>query len=537
MSGSVLDQLRRARSGEVMDAVVAAVEVVTVGSYARISDAYEDAQTGVTEDGVKRQLAKNALIAEARSWTLAGKEYVDNHVSAFKSVRRDSFEELLDDLEAGVIDGIVCYNLDRFCRRVDDLERAIRIYDEAKKAGRQLHFATAEGDLNLASDDGLTMARVMVAFANKSSRDTARRVALKHQEIRDSGRQVGGSRPFGWDWTREVIVGVDGLPREGRRESVLNETEADAIRQAAAGLIDGSLTWNGVVRLWNDALGLPTPTGRQWKPQTVKQVMRNPRLAGWLVHKGKIAMHSKTGQLIRSTAEAILSDDEYEALLVATQSDRTRYIEASGRHKYLLSGIVRCAECGAKMSGNRRDDRLFYYQCKRDGRASNGLNACGKVACSGVALDELVVSVVLPRVIEETGGVTSDVERPHAARLLELETEKDRLLSEYRQKRAPSEAVFPRVMEIERETEGLRHEQAQWARQQQSLARSEAVTSREDWDALALEERRTHVARHVEVVWIKPPLRNTGRYFDPARAELGWRTTDGPVVPLAAAGR
>jgi site-specific DNA recombinase len=146
--------------------------VLRVGAYERISDDKEEEARGVA-----RQAADNEAQAKLRGWKVA-EHYQDNDFSAFKeNVTRPAFERLLADLESGVLDGVVVYNQDRFVRQPSDLEWAIRVYDRAKAAGRQLVFATVSGDLDLGSDDGITMARVMVAFANKASRDTARRVA------------------------------------------------------------------------------------------------------------------------------------------------------------------------------------------------------------------------------------------------------------------------------------------------------------------------------------------------------------------------
>lgn len=533
MAPSVLDQLQQYRSGEARQETPAPSSALpVVGSYARISDAYESRETGVTEGGVKRQLQANKHIVQARQWQLAERLYVDNNVSAFKSnVVRDAFEDLLDDLEAGVIDGIVCYNLDRFARQVSDLERAIRIYDEARKQGRELVFATAEGDLNLASDDGLTMARVMVAFANKASRDTARRVSLKHQEMRDEGRAIGGARPFGWDWQRDRATGIDGTVIEGPRYHVLNVREAAAIREAATGLTDGSMTWRDVVRAWNEA-GLLTPRGGAWQPQTVKQVMRNPRLAGWLVHKGKIAVHSRTGRLIRANAPAILTDEEFEALLVATDGRRGT-TQASGRRRYLLAGVVRCAECGARMAGSKAG-RYYYYNCRLgNGVARDGGNPCGHVSISGLGLDALITELVLPRVIEETAGLTASTERPHQEELLALQTEKEGLLTAYRDHKATSEIVFPEVTRIEARIEELRYLQAEWSREQKVLARGISVTE-ETWNSLDVEEQRTHIARHIEAVYVKAATRRGNRFDHERVLPPVWRKRVSPVeLPVA----
>lgn len=174
---------------------------------------------------------------ERQTWQIKS-HYVDNDISAFKDVVRPEFERLLADLEDGVIDGIVVYDLDRLARRPRDLERVIDVYDAALKAGRRLVFRTVHDAIDLSSPDGITLARVMVAFANKASRDTARRVADKHHATALTGRPVSGTRPFGWDWVRAQVTLADGrvLPEvtePGRKgNQAINEFEANVIRRA-----------------------------------------------------------------------------------------------------------------------------------------------------------------------------------------------------------------------------------------------------------------------------------------------------------------
>lgn len=526
----VLTQLRERRNGLHLVPTAADAESVApvVGPYARISDAYEDAETGVTEGGVQRQMKVNRLLTEARGWTLADREYIDNNVSAFKKqVIRDAFNDLLEDLAAGVIDGIVCYNLDRLARRVDDLERLIAIYDDGRRAGRQMYFATNEGSIDLSSDDGITLARVMVAFANKASRDTARRVALKHQEMRDEGRKVGGGRPFGWNWEND----------KGEREYSLHPEESEALKWAAAGLIDGTQNYRKIIAEWAER-GLTTPRGRSWTPIAVKGVLSSPRMAGWLVHKDKIAVHSTTGELIRSSAPPILSDDDFEALLSVMARKRDGgSSDASNRKRYLLSGIVRCAECGAKMVGNRRTDKHFYYACRSgSNRANTGADACGKVTASGWEVDRMVEELLVPIIVAETASVHTDSAKPFQRELLELQDERDALLLAYREKRAPSDAALPRLAEIDRESGEMRSQQAEWLRTQRVLSRSQGVT-KETWPHLSLEEKRGHVLDFIEAIYISAATRR-GNTFDRSRVSPPvWRKQGGGAEPIGAVPR
>jgi DNA invertase Pin-like site-specific DNA recombinase len=187
-------------------AALCAARALTLGAYERISDDQEDENTGDRGAGVSRQREALQLLCQMLSssgpstWTIH-RNYSDNDVSAFKDVVRPEFELLLRDLMNGVVEGIVVYDLDRLARRPTDLERVIDLFDAAAKSGRRLWFATVHDKIDLSSPDGLTLARVMVAFANKSSRDTARRVASKHRATALTGRPIGGTRPFGWNWT------------------------------------------------------------------------------------------------------------------------------------------------------------------------------------------------------------------------------------------------------------------------------------------------------------------------------------------------
>lgn len=111
------------------------------------------------------------------------------------------FQAVLDDLKLGLVDGIVVYDLDRFARQPVDLERAIRLFDD--RPG--LVFATVQSDIDLSTSDGWTMAWVMVAFANKSSMDTSRRIGDKHQELAQAGIPPGGWRQFGYKPDRRTL--------------------------------------------------------------------------------------------------------------------------------------------------------------------------------------------------------------------------------------------------------------------------------------------------------------------------------------------
>jgi site-specific DNA recombinase len=105
--------------------------------------------------GVARQEQDARTVTHLRGWDVQ-QVYVDNDVSAFNTkVFRHEFERMLEDLSIGAVDGCVVHDLDRFARQPADLERAIKIFDNRDG----MAFATVQGDIDLSSPDGRTMAR------------------------------------------------------------------------------------------------------------------------------------------------------------------------------------------------------------------------------------------------------------------------------------------------------------------------------------------------------------------------------------------
>ena len=155
--------------------------------YVRISDDPEG-----TERGVDRQEADCRAYAAAHGWEVA-QVYRENDTSAFKQrtitlptgervrrVVRPEFRAMLKHLSEQRAGVMIAYDLDRAVRDPRDLEDLIDA-----KVLNGLSVRSVTGSLRLDTDSDVAMARVLVAMANKSSADTARRVAraAKQQAI------------------------------------------------------------------------------------------------------------------------------------------------------------------------------------------------------------------------------------------------------------------------------------------------------------------------------------------------------------------
>lgn len=459
--------------------------------YARISD--DDGRAL----GVQRQEDDCRSLARLRGLDV-GPVYVDNNVSAFKrGVIRPRFEQMLTDLEARRVGGILVYDLDRLARKPADLERLIDIYDEHPS----LKFGTVTGDIDLSSPDGRTMARVMVAFANKSSQDTGRRVARKHLELAQRGVPVGGTRPFGWEDDK----------------ATLHPAEAAAIRTAVDDLLEGRTDFSKVARRWTEQ-GFETTKGNPWQRRTARLVLLSPRVAGFRLHQGEV-VRDAAGERVVGLWEPIITPDEHDRLIAiygkpnlgTGRNGRSGQPYRPGGRKYLLSGLARCGECGAKMTGNKQPVG-HIYRCPPPTHGG-----CGKVGISGHKTDEMV-SLAVRIYLEKV--TTSEASQWPGADALAMKTgQVAELMAEYKAGNLSGSIVFPQVQALEAEIRDLRGEQAAWDREhRQPIERGMG----DAWDTLTVEAQRGIVDSAVAAIVIDRAAKKGGA-FDAGRIHISWR--------------
>ncbi|MFE1198623.1 recombinase family protein [Streptomyces olivaceoviridis] len=472
-----------------------------MGIYTRISrDDEGDAL------GVARQQQDCERLADLRSWQ-AVKAYEDNDVSAFKrNVVRDEFELMLKDLRAGLIDGIVAYDLDRLARQPRDLERLIEIYDERPR----LEFATVTNDVNIGTPDGRTMARVMVAFANKSSHDASRRITRKHLQLAQQGKDSGGPAPYGW--------------RKDDRTKVDPEA-AKAIREAQREILAGVRIGTIRTRWQEQGLGNPREGTKRMAHHHVEHILTNPRLVGYRTYHGEI-LHGDDGRPVMGEWEPINTLEEWEAVCAAIAERKQKYPGKSLARKYLLSGIARCGLCKTKIRGqiNQRwkpgsNAARFTYQCS----VVNG--GCGKVGRTGEPVDRLIAQLVLEeqRARATVTDVPVDQRWPKEAELEQVNQDIAQLIEAERTKQITVATLLQLLPAKERARDELKLERARFYKEQkQAEAKGETANlSLDEFFGLPIERQQEIVLHSLSAVIIHPAGRGR-RKFDPSLIEPVW---------------
>lgn len=498
--------------------------------YLRLSD-FRDDDEGF--EGRERKLRKEA---SRLGWTVRrvvvendltpGKNGRARPASAFKRKRvpdprrpgewimrviRPGFQSVVDDLKAGRAGAMLAEDLDRACRDPRDLEDLIDAVEQTGASARSL-----SGSLTLTdggTDAEISMARVMVTMANKSSRDTARRVAASRKTRAENGCFGGGRRGYGLQPDPEA-------PKGGKTLLIVPE-EARVLQAAADDILDRGITLRAVARDLRER-GVLTVTGVPWTAAVLRDALLKPAIAGKVAHAplGKDRRRDLSRMTLHDASwPAILEPDRWEALRDKL-TDPGRRTSPGNEPRWLVSLIALCGICDdgttVHVGGGKRGPD---YICS--GPISHMRRSAGKV-------EEVVSAAVVARLSQpdvagllrppDRAGVDTSKLRAEARRLREQKQSQVRLHAagdlDDDQLAEGSRFIRGRLAAIEAELAT--------ATEPDRLAEFRGdVDAQAVWDSLPLARQRAIVDVLMVVTLDKPTLR--GPVFDVESVRIEWR--------------
>lgn len=283
----------------------------------------------------ERQAEACRKLADMRGWEVVGVE-ADISISAYSGKDRPAWGRVLAMVERGSVDVVIAWHVDRMTRSMLELESLILLSE-----GHGVGVATATGDMDLTTDVGRMVARILAAVARAEvERKSARQRLANAQRALEGSAHSGGVRPFGY---------------RNDRVTVLTE-EADAIREGASMVLAG-MSIRSVARKW-DASDLrsarASEDGSAWSPQGVRGVLMNPRYAGVRMYQGK--------EVGEGAWEAIIDRDTHLRLraLLNSPTRAMGRIKRGRKPSTLLSGIATCIRCHKPVRGSSVRERKTY---------------------------------------------------------------------------------------------------------------------------------------------------------------------------------
>lgn len=431
---------------------------------------------------IKRQLSDVGKLIELRGGTPT-EPYVDDGFSAYNpTVVRDEFERWLKDFIENRNDGIAAYDLDRIVRQPKDLERIIQAYDDAAKKYRPTIFWLIQGSIDLSTSDGRTMARVLVAFANKSSMDTARRLSSFYLHEAKQGNIYNNHAPMGRN-----------------KDDSINKTEAELLNWMAAEVIAGVPPTRVATQLREQ--GLVTKRGGRYTGHAVRRYLLDPGIAGIAVYDGKPLLDDD-GNYIMRKGGPIISVDDWEQIHEALSS--------RGFSKYpsksLLGGIARCERCGYGMVRQLRAKGRYSYSCR-----SKDSGGCASVSINGNRLDVLITELMVELLQNEE--VESKQTPPGFNRLTEIAQQRKEVMELYTAKQISLSDMVTLIDKLDQERRTLQSQIGHFKRKQRPT-----VSIAEEFPNLPVLKQRAAIKTFIKAIVVAPSGR-TG-FFDPSRISI-----------------
>lgn len=421
----------------------------------------------------------------------------------------------LDLLARGEHDGFIPLDLDRAFRDPRDLEDLIDIAEEYR-----VPVESVTGSLKLNSDAEITMARVLVAMANKSSRDTARRVSAARERQARDGEYGGGRRPFGFDDDGVTIRDDEAKIIKDCSVRIVQAAEADEESELSITL--RSLA--GELR----AKKVPTVTGAKWSAETLRDILLRPRNAGLMVFQGE--------EIGEAPWKPIVPVETFRAVQ-RILTDPNRRTGPGSAPKYLGTTLFKCGICtdpdftnpvGVEVTLGGRAPR---YKCKNEAHLTRNV----------VHTDRLVVATVLARLSREDAAELLTPARP------EIDTEGLRAEAAAIRKNLNEMAADQILGRVTKEQLYAATEIGKTRLDEIASILNTAVVDSplkdligvEDieaaWEALALAHQRLIVDTLVTVRIL--PVGQHGRGFDPASIEIRFKKQLHTELPPARAKR
>lgn len=292
----------------------------------------------------------------AEGWTLVPDYYDDGGVSG-GTLERPALKRLLADIEAGKIDVVVVYKIDRLSRALMDFARLVEVFER-----NSVTFVSVTQSFNTTTSMGRLTLNILLSFAQFEREVIGERIRDKVAASRKKGIWMGGWTPLGYDVKD--------------RKLVINETEAALVRSIFKRFVKGRSGTNLVRELAKE--NARNKYGKLIDKSSLYKLLNNRVYLGDAVHKGT----SYLGE-----HKPIVDQELWDAVReVLKESPNKRAGRTRARTPALLKGLI-FGPAGLAMTPthSRKNGRLYrYYVSTSILKSGAGACAIGRIPASAI---------------------------------------------------------------------------------------------------------------------------------------------------------
>jgi site-specific DNA recombinase len=337
-----------------------------------------------TEEGLDQEF--NSLDAQRESaeayvksqghegWICLPERYDDGGFTG-GNMDRPALRRLVADIEAGKIDCVVTYKVDRLSRSLLDFARMIDLFDR-----KQVSFVSITQQFSTTHSMGRLTLNILLSFAQFEREIIGERTRDKIAAARRKGKWSGGMPVLGYDLDPD------------RAKLLVNEVEAEQVREIfrmyaeVGGLVETvqELDRRGLVtKRWRTRKGKERG-GNPFDKSSLRSLLRN------VVYLGKVRHKEET---FKGEHAAIIPTPLWRSVQARLKTNRSfPDSKLQVKEESPLKGLLRCAACKCAMtpahSLRRSVNRYRYYVCTQ--AQKRGWKTCPTKAIPALRLEGLV---------------------------------------------------------------------------------------------------------------------------------------------------
>ena len=328
----------------------------------------------------QRESAEAFIKSQAHEgWVCLPQRYDDGGFTG-GNMERPGVQKLMSDIEAGKVDCVVVYKVDRLSRSLLDFARIMDTFDS-----QNVSFVSVTQQFNTTHSMGRLTLNILLSFAQFEREIIGERIRDKIAAQRRKGKWSGGTPVLGYDVDRSAAS----------PKLVVNTAEAAKVRDIFEMYLQlGSLLpvirelrqrgW--LNKRWFTKAGEPKG-GDPFHKGSLHALLTNPLYVGRIRHKDPT---------FAGEHEPLIDPVTWEQVQRLLDSNgRNGGVLVRNKHGALLKQLLWCKACGRTMTYTftRKGERLYrYYTCTH--AISAGYDRCPAPSLPAAEVEKVVVDQV-----------------------------------------------------------------------------------------------------------------------------------------------
>ena len=444
-----------------------------VAAYCRVSTDSDEQATSY-----EAQIAHyTEFISKNPEWVTAG-IFADDGISGTNTKKREEFNRMIDECEAGNIDMVITKSISRFARNTLDCLKYIR---QLKDKNIPVFFE--KENINSMDSKGEVMLTIMASLAQQESQSLSQNIKMGLQYRYQQGKVPINHKRF------------LGYTKDADGNLIIDAPQAEIVKRIYREYLEGASMDKIATGLERDSI-LTGAGGTKWHTSTIKKILTNEKYMGDALLQKTYTTDFLTKKRIKNNGivpqyyiednhPAIIPKDLY--MLVQEELVRRRVVHTSPsgkKHSYsgnhCFSQIVFCGECGEmyrRIHWNNRGCKSIVWRCiSRVERTEH--------ICHSRTVNELLLQEIVLKAINQTLGDKENLIKTLQKNIAKAVRESDA---------TSSDGIDERLNELQHELLKKAHKKEEYDTVADEIFRLRELKNQSESDSVARDEKLSRI--------------------------------------------